>query len=119
MRLIISILVFVLAAQMSKAQTDSLAMHFRSMNLLQPSLLSSFDFDNGSSSKNSFLSNSNLVSTLPKHKTTAFFCVLENHIQSTSKIPIRMRLGSLDYTNSMEGKNPFDIELSRAVDPPK
>lgn len=50
--------------------------------------------------------------------TTAFFCVMENKLEKTSKIPLRMRLGSLYYANSLEGKNPFDIHLAqhRALD---
>ena len=119
MRIILSLLVFVFLIHWSNAQSDSMAIHFRSMSLIQSSIIHSLDLDKVTLPSNSLFSKSAFDSNLPKYKTTAFFCVLENQIQNTSKIPIRMRLGSLDYTNSMEGKNPFDIELRRDLNSPK
>lgn len=41
-------------------------------------------------------------------KTTAFFCVLEEKIERKT-IPIRMRLGTLEYVNKLEQKTNTDI----------
>jgi hypothetical protein len=39
-------------------------------------------------------------------KTTAFFCRIETKCDKSSKLPLRMRLGTLDYVNTIEGKGP-------------
>ena len=33
-----------------------------------------------------------------------FFCKMEHKLSLNSKIPVRIRLGSLDYVNKLEGK---------------
>ena len=45
------------------------------------------------------LTNNQLVNKLP------FFCMMEEKMFKTSKLPVRIRLGSLDYVNKLEGKN--------------
>jgi len=41
-------------------------------------------------------------------KTTAFFCVIEEKIEKRI-IPLRMRLGTLDYVNKLENKDNTDM----------
>lgn len=36
---------------------------------------------------------------------TAFFCKLELKMDKSSKLPVRMRLGTLEYVNALESKN--------------
>lgn len=38
-------------------------------------------------------------------KNIGFFCKEELKLEKTIKIPLRFRLGSLDYCNQLEGKN--------------
>ena len=45
----------------------------------------------------------------PSFAHTAFFCKIEDKIEHRSKLPIRMRLGDLNYTNTIEGKNVHDL----------
>ena len=45
------------------------------------------------------LTNNQLVNKLP------FFCMMEEKMFKSSKLPVRIRLGSIDYVNKLEGKN--------------
>ena len=38
-----------------------------------------------------------------------FFCRLDQSFDSNMKVPLRLRLGTLDYVNKYEGKNPYVI----------
>ena len=43
---------------------------------------------------------------LKKHiMDNAFFCALERRIEGKAQLPLRMRLGHLDYVNGLERKN--------------
>lgn len=46
----------------------------------------------------------------PSLKHTAFFCKMEDRLGKRSKLPLKMRLGDLDYVNTLEGKNNFSIK---------
>lgn len=37
-----------------------------------------------------------------------FFCNIEHEVEKSSKVPLRIRLGSLDYVDILESKNHFD-----------
>jgi len=38
------------------------------------------------------------------YKNLAIFCKLEYKLEKKSGVPVRMRIGSLDYVNQLEGK---------------
>jgi len=51
-----------------------------------------------------------LPSFTPKHY--GYFCKLESKIETKSKVPLRFRLGSLDYVNYLEQKfNPSPTQV--------
>src|SRR5690349_4464469 len=43
-------------------------------------------------------------SFFPEHKVTGIFCRMEHRIEATSNFAPRFRLGSVNYTDWMEGK---------------
>lgn len=43
----------------------------------------------------------------PEHRVTGVFCKMEHRIEATSHFAPRFRLGSVNYTDWMEGKKPF------------
>ncbi len=118
MRIVLVLWVIVLGTLSVGAQSDSLSTQLRSVGLASSNIIEPLNLNKNNNSTFSF-TKLNFEQSLPKYKTTAFFCVLEDKILKTSKVPIRMRLGSLDYTNSMEGKNPFDLELSNTLATPQ
>lgn len=118
MRILFILVVMISGSLTVTAQTDSLSVQLRSISLTNSSIISTLNLNKHNKTALPF-SPLGFQQNIPQYKTTAFFCLLEDKILRTSKVPIRMRLGSLDYTNSMEGKNPFDIELSNSLATPQ
>ena len=51
----------------------------------------------------------------PSLAHTAFFCKIEDKLERSAKIPVKMRIGDINYTNMMEGKNVHDPLSSRTL----
>ena len=43
-----------------------------------------------------------------KVKHTAFFCRMEDQMSKSARLPVKIRLGEVNYTEKLEGKNVFD-----------
>jgi len=50
----------------------------------------------------------------PSLLPTAFFCKLEHKFDKNSKVPMKFRLGDIDYTDAIEGKNRYDVSTFTA-----
>ena len=49
----------------------------------------------------------------PAHKVQGIFCKMEHRIEATSNFAPRFRLGSVNYTDWMEGKKPFLMRYAK------
>lgn len=63
-----------------------------------------FQLKNNAQTDAIFASSPSFISNENYYKKLALFCKLEYKIEKSSKIPLRMRLGNLDYVNKLEGK---------------
>ncbi|MEL6123082.1 MAG: hypothetical protein AAFR14_05130 [Bacteroidota bacterium] len=67
-------------------------------------------FANGHNVKHSGIAMSDSVAHRPQLfqpslAPTAFFCRLELNLDKSARLPLRFRLGDIDYTDALEGKN--------------
>lgn len=76
---------------------------FSILELTKPKLLTDLKL------KKANLGSSGLNIYSPSLKHTAFFCKLEDRLGKQSKFPLKMRLGGIDYVNTLEGKNNFAL----------
>lgn len=96
-----------LYAQLTLDATDELQQSKKSGILHKPFLWNSFPFKPKlESSKNSLLSCENYKGI----SATAFFCRMEDRLEKKVKLPVRMRLGSLDYVDQLEQKRTYKYE---------
>lgn len=56
--------------------------------------------------KEEALYNTSIKLKSPSMAHTAFFCKIEDKIGKSSNLPLKMRLGDVDYVDAIEGKRP-------------
>ena len=45
----------------------------------------------------------------PSMAHTAFFCRMEDKVEQSGRLPLKIRLGDVSYANTLEGKNIHDL----------
>ncbi len=98
------------------AQTFSLQMDKDTSDLASPNLsfyiFSNTDVLNNLNipiPKQNLENKRSLMVLQPSLLSTAFFCKFEHKLDRSSNFPMKFRLGDIDYTNAIEGKNRFDV----------
>ena len=81
-------------------QADSVRVSNRNLIIIQPQIFNKYNLPQ-TNSENSKLQKPNLGSPFAHW---GFMCVGEYKLEQKTGIPLRVRLGSLDYVNKLEGK---------------